>query len=63
LNKSAPHSRVAPERHHRSFPTASKAIDTLVALGIAREITAGRRHRLFAYDADLAFLSEGKEPL
>ena len=46
-----------------SFPTASKAIDALVDLGIAREITGGRRHRLFAYDAYLAILSEGADPL
>jgi Fic family protein len=46
-----------------SFPTASKAIDALVDLGIAREITGGRRHRLFAYDAYLAILSEGADPI
>ena len=46
-----------------SFPTASKAIEILVDLGIAREITGGRRNRLFAYDAYLAILSEGTEPL
>lgn len=46
-----------------SFPTASRAIDALVDLGIAREITGGRQNRLFAYDAYLAILSEGTEPL
>jgi Fic family protein len=46
-----------------SFPTASKAIETLAELGIAREITGGRRNRLFVYDAYLAILSEGTEPL
>ena len=46
-----------------SFQTASKAIETFVGLGIAREITGGRRNRLFAYDAYLAILSEGTEPL
>ena len=46
-----------------SFPTAAKAIENLVELGIAREITGGRRNRLFAYDAYLAILSEGTEPL
>ena len=46
-----------------SFPTASKAIETLVELGIAREVTGARRNRLFAYDAYLAILSEGTEPL
>jgi len=46
-----------------SFPTASKVIETLVEQGIAREITGGRRNLLFAYDAYLAILSEGTEPL
>jgi Fic family protein len=46
-----------------SFPTAGKAIETLADLGIAREITGGRRNRLFVYDAYLAVLSEGTEPL
>jgi len=38
-------------------------IETLVEQGIAREITGGRRNRLFAYDAYPAILSEGTEPL
>ena len=46
-----------------SFPTAAKAIERLVALGIAREVTGGRRNRVFAYDAYLAILGEGAEPL
>ena len=46
-----------------SFPTAAKALETLVDLGIAREITGGQRNRLFVYDAYLAILSEGAEPL
>ena len=46
-----------------SFPTASKVMETLVELDIAREITGGRRNRLFTYDAYLAILSEGTEPL
>jgi len=41
---------------------ASKAIDTLVQLGIALEITGGRRNRLFVSDACLAILSKGTEP-
>lgn len=45
-----------------SFPTASKAIETLAGLGIAREITGGRRNRLFVYDAYRAIPSEGTEP-
>jgi len=46
-----------------SFPTAAKALEALVKLGIAREITGRQRNRLFAYDAYLAVLSEGAEPL
>ena len=46
-----------------SFSTTSKPTDILVALGIVREITAGRRNRLFANDAYLTILSEGTEPL
>jgi Fic family protein len=50
-------------RAQLSFPTAAKALESLVALGIAREITGGRRNRVFAYTAYLAILSEGAEPL
>jgi Fic family protein len=46
-----------------SFPTAGKVLASLVELGIAREITGGRRNRLFVYDAYLAILGEGAEPL
>ena len=53
----------APTQQHLSFPTAAKALETLANLGIAREITGGQRNRLFAYDAYLAILSEGAEPL
>lgn len=50
-------------RAQLSFPTAAKAVEQLVALGIAREITGGRRNRVFAYDAYLAILGEGADPL
>lgn len=50
-------------RAQLSFPTAAKAVEQLVALGIAREITGGRRNRLFAYDGYLAILGEGADPL
>lgn len=46
-----------------TFPTASKAMSSLVELGIARELTGRRRDRIFAYDAYLGTLSEGGEPL
>jgi hypothetical protein len=46
-----------------SFPTASKAMDRLVAAGIAREYTGHRRNRAFVYDAYLTILNEGGQPL
>lgn len=46
-----------------SFPTASTAMDQLVKLGIARELTGRRRNRLFVYDRYLAILNEGTERL
>jgi len=44
-----------------SFPAVSSAMDLLVELGIASEITGKRRNRLFAYDGYLTILSEGTE--
>ena len=44
-----------------SFPAASSAMDLLVELGIARELTGKRRNRLFVYDRYLAILSAGTE--
>ena len=46
-----------------AFSTASSAIEALVELGIARELTGRRRGRLFAYDGYLSILNEGTEPL
>jgi Fic family protein len=46
-----------------SFPTATKGIDRLMNLGIVKELTGGRRNRVFAYDRYLAILNEGTEPL
>jgi Fic family protein len=45
-----------------SFPTASKAIEKLAALGIARELTGQRRNRLFAYSAYLDLLTPEDQP-
>jgi Fic family protein len=45
-----------------SFPAASSAMELLIELGIARELTGRRRNRLFAYDRYLARLNEGTEP-
>ena len=44
-----------------SFPAASSAMDLLVELGVARELTGKRRNRLFVYDRYLAILNEGTE--
>jgi len=46
-----------------SFPTATKGTDSLLNLGIVRELTGRRRNRIFAYDRYLAILNEGTEPL
>ena len=51
------------DRHRMTFPTATKAMQTLVAAGIARELTGRRRNRVFAYDAYLKLLNEGGQPL
>lgn len=44
-----------------SFPAASSAMDLLIELAIARELTGKRRNRLFVYDAYLKILNEGTE--
>lgn len=44
-----------------TFPTASKAINLLTTLGIARELTGQRRNRVFVYDGYLNILNEGSE--
>jgi len=51
------------EVHEMTFPTATRAMQALVALGIARELTGGRRNRVFVYGAYLDVLNEGGQPL
>ena len=51
------------DSHGMTFPTASKAMDTLIELGIAKELTGKARNRVFSYAAYLAALQEGGEPL
>jgi Fic family protein len=51
------------ERTGVSFPTATKAIEKLMSLGIVKERTGGRRNRVFVYERYLAILNEGTEPL
>jgi len=51
------------DAHGMTFPTATKAMQALVAAGIARELTGQRRNRVFVYDAYLTILNEGGQPL
>ncbi len=46
-----------------AYPTAARAVEALVKLGILVEITGRRRGRVFAYGRYLAILNEGAEPL
>jgi Fic family protein len=46
-----------------AFRTVATAMDLLVELGVARELTGGRRNRIFRYEAYVAILSEGTAPL
>lgn len=46
-----------------SFATASSAMELLVELDIARELTGKRRNRLFAYTRYLDVLNEGTESM
>jgi hypothetical protein len=50
-------------RGQLTFPTATKGMNLLADQNIARELTGQRRNRVFAYDAYLAMLNEGAEPL
>ncbi len=51
------------DAHDMTFPTAAKAMQTLVATGVARELTGQRRNRIFVYDGYLSILNEGGQPL
>lgn len=44
-----------------THPTASKAMDILTGMGIAREITGKQRNRVYVYDKYLSILNEGAE--
>jgi Fic family protein len=46
-----------------SRPTVQKTLDALVRIDMVRETTGRQRHRRYLYDAYLAILSEGTEPL
>ena len=51
------------KRANVTFATATKALATLEAMGIARENTGRKRNRVFSYERYLRILSEGTEPL
>lgn len=44
-----------------SFPAVNKAVLNLQALGLVKEFTGKRRHRLFSYEGYLNILTEGTE--
>jgi Fic family protein len=46
-----------------SRPTVRGCIEAMEEMGIAREITGRERRRLYVYDAYIAVLAEGTEPL
>jgi Fic family protein len=46
-----------------SAPTVRGCIESMEAMGMAREITGRERRRLYCYDAYIALLAEGTEPL
>jgi Fic family protein len=51
------------ERARLSIPTANSALAALEKVGVVRELTGRRRHRLFSYANYVGILSEGTEPL
>ena len=52
----------AATRSGLSFPAAASAMEALLTLGLARELTGKKRNRVFIYTEYLAALSEGTEP-
>jgi Fic family protein len=53
----------AAEKIGVSAPTVAKSLEHMQQLRMLREITGRQRHRLFVYEAYLAILSEGTEPI
>ncbi len=43
--------------------SVSKALKAMMKLGLVKELTGGKRNRLFCYDRYMKILSEGMEPL
>jgi Fic family protein len=54
---------VAAKKLGISQPTIQKSLDHLVKLGIVREMTGKRRHRVYEYADYLKILDKGTEPL
>jgi Fic family protein len=48
-------------RTRLTAPTAGRMLEELAAMRIAREVTGGRRNRVFAYQRYLEILNEGTE--
>ena len=46
-----------------SFPTVTRAMEHLIGLGIAKEITGKPANRLYSYDSYIQILSQGTEPI
>lgn len=46
-----------------SLPTVNKSFGHLIDLGIVKEITGKKRHKIFVYEKYLNLLSEGVEPI
>jgi len=51
------------KRSGLTFPSASKAIENLIRVGIVQEITGKQRDRIFVYKQYLSILSEGTEQI
>jgi Fic family protein len=50
-------------QHGMTFPTATKAMQLIIDLGIAKELTGRRRNRVFVYEAYHNILNQGGQPL
>lgn len=51
------------DEQNMTFPTATKAMQSLMSEGIVRELTGQRRNRVFVYSEYLEILNEGGQPL
>jgi Fic family protein len=55
--------RTATKALKLTVPTVTNALNNLVRLGIAKEVSGKQRGRLFAYSRYVSMVSEGTEPL